>query len=94
MLLSASGTASQIVLDTLGTRLNMGFDVFTGASVVIGYSAPAPTINLDVVGPNGSVDFPFIPNLTTLLGLPIWAAGLTITPQATAGRFTDPIRFQ
>ena len=68
--------------------------MLTDASIAVGFSGPIPTVNLDLVGANGSVTFPFLPNLTQLIGLPVWAVGLTITPQATAGRFTDPIRFQ
>lgn len=94
LLFSLSGTATQIPIDSLGTNLNIGFDVLTDASIAVGFSGPIPTVNLDLVGANGGVTFPFLPNLTQLIGLPVWAVGLTITPQATAGRFTDPIRFQ
>jgi hypothetical protein len=93
VLLSFVGPGQQIVLDNLGSNINMGFDPFTDASVNIAFAGPAPTINLASVGANGAVDFPFFPNVTNLLGLPIWGAGLTITPQGLAGRFTDPIRF-
>jgi hypothetical protein len=93
VLISASGTASQTVVDTTGTNINMGFDVFTSASATIALSSPAPNLNSAPVGTNGSVALPFLPNVTALLGLPIWAAGLTITPAGFAGRFTDPIRF-
>ncbi len=94
MLISASGTSSQIVLDTIGTNINMGYDVFTEASVTIGFSGPAPQLNADLVGASGGVALPIIPNVTQLLGLPIWASVLTIKPTVTAGSFTDPIRFQ
>lgn len=95
VLISASGTGSQIVLDAFGGILNMGYDVFTEASIVIATSAPSPNLNQAPVGANGSVAFPVIPNVTQLLGLPIWAAALTIAPNTvTASRFTDPIRFQ
>jgi hypothetical protein len=94
MLLSASGTGSQIVLDNLGTNINIGFDVFTEASVLIGLTGAYPTLNSDLIGTAGSANYPFVPNVTQLIGLPIWAAGLSITPANTAGRFTDPIRFQ
>lgn len=93
VLLSFTGPGAQIVLDNLGSNINMGFDAFTDASISVAFSGPAPTINLAPVGANGSVDFPFFPNVTNLIGLPIWGAALTITPQGTAGRFTDPIRF-
>jgi hypothetical protein len=93
VLLSFAGPGTQIVLDSLGSNINMGFDAFTDASINIAFAGPAPTINLAPVGANGAVDFPFFPNVTNLIGLPIWGAALTITPQGAAGRFTDPIRF-
>jgi hypothetical protein len=94
LLLSASGTGSQIVLDAFGSNVNLGFDVFTEASVLIGLTGAYPTLNSDLVGATGSANYPFVPNVTQLIGLPIWAAGLSITIANTAGRFTDPIRFQ
>jgi hypothetical protein len=94
VLISASGTGSQTVLDPVGGSLNLAFDVFTDASVVIAFSAPSPNLNQAPVGATGSVQFPLIPNVTALFGLPIWAAAMTIPPGAAAvGHFTDPIRF-
>lgn len=95
VLVSASGTGSQSVLDTVGGNLNLAFDVFTEASVIIATSAPSPNLNQAPVGANGAVQFPLLPNVTQLLGLPIWAAAVTIAPgTSVASRFTDPIRFQ
>ena len=93
VVLSLTGPLGTLALDALGTSLNIGYDVFTEASFGIAI-ASSPAINSDAVGASGSVQFPFFPNVTQLLGLPLWGIGFTATSVGAPGRFTDPILFQ
>lgn len=92
VVLSFTGPQGTIALDNLGTTLNVGFDAFTEASIVVAASA-FPSVNRDSVGANGSVQFPFFPNVTQLLGLPLWGVAFTASG-ILPGKFTDPILFQ
>jgi len=95
VVISGAGTAVPWVLDNLGFSLNLTYDFWTGAAIGGAFALPPgpPNLNLGIVDPTGSVDFGSIPNITQLLGLPFWAAALTIGPAGFTD-FTDPIRFQ
>ncbi|MCA8952521.1 MAG: exo-alpha-sialidase [Planctomycetes bacterium] len=92
--LSGTGTATPWNLNTLGFSLNLSFDFWTNASIGGAFSGPPGpgNLNLNVLGANGTVDFALIPNPTALIGLPFWAAAVTIE-QSGLGKFTDPVRF-
>lgn len=95
VLLSGTGTSSPYRFDNLGFSLNLTPDFWTTASISLAASAPIGplSINLKVVDPTGSAQFPLIPNVSTLFGLPFWAAGITYDPVTGFDEFTDPIRF-
>ncbi|MFN3241209.1 MAG: hypothetical protein ACE37K_06810 [Planctomycetota bacterium] len=90
---SLSSAPNTIPLDTLGTTLNIGYDPLTEASVIIATQS-LPSVNRDLVGANGSVNFPLIPNVGQLLGLPVYAIGATVDNNGGVGPFTDPILMQ
>jgi ATP-dependent protease HslVU (ClpYQ) peptidase subunit len=94
VLASGSGTQTPWALDNLGFSVNLTFDFWTGASLsAFGTPAGPGNLTLGITDPYGTVQFAAIPNVTQLLGLPIWAAAITIGP-AGLREFTDPIRFQ
>ncbi|MFM1872141.1 MAG: hypothetical protein RL398_1563 [Planctomycetota bacterium] len=95
VLISGSGT-NPTSLNLDGFTMNFQFDFWTQAAIGGAFALPPgfPNLNLDVVGANGAVDFPGIPNVAQLVGLPFWAAALTISPVRGFSQFTDPIRFQ
>ncbi len=95
VVLSGTGTAATM-LDPNGFTMNLAFDFWTYAAIGGGMALPPgpPNLNLAIVSPNGDAAFPNIPNVTQLLGLPFWAAALTIDGTPAFGKFTDPIRFQ
>lgn len=96
VLVSGTGTAVPAALDALGFSMNLSFDLWTTAAIGGGLALPPgpPNLNLNLVSANGDADFPGIPNVTQLVGLPFWAAALTISPVRGLSRFTDAIRFQ
>lgn len=95
VLISGSGT-NPTPLNANGFTMNFTFDFWTQAAIGGAFALPPgfPNLNLDVVGANGAVDFQGIPNVAQLVGLPFWAAALTISPTRGFAQFTDPIRFQ
>lgn len=95
VLISGTGTG-MTMLDATGFTMNLAFDFWTQAAIGGAFALPpgAPNLNLALVGSNGAVAFPAIPNIRQLVGLPFWAAALTISPATGFGQFTDPIRFQ
>jgi hypothetical protein len=95
VVISGTGTATPWVLDNLGFSVNVTYDFWTGAAIGGAFALPPgpPNLNLGVTDGTGAYQFAAIPNLTQFLGLPFWAAALTIGP-GTFREFTDPIRFQ
>ena len=93
-MLSGTGTAQPTALTPLGFSMNFTFDFWTTATIGGGLSLPPgpPNLNLELVSAQGDANFPAIPNVSQLLGLPFWAAALTINPVSGFARFTDPIR--
>ena len=83
------------MLDGLGFSVNLSYDFWTGAAIGGAFALPPgpPNLNLGVTDGTGAYQFAAIPNLTQFLGLPFWAAALTIGPGGFR-EFTDPIRFQ
>ena len=79
----------------MGFSLNLTYDFWTGAAIGGAFSLPPgpPNLNLGIIDATGAVQFAGIPNITQLLGLPFWAAALTIGSGGFE-KFTDPIRFQ
>lgn len=94
LVLSLSTSPSKLPIDTLGNTLAIGYDILTAASVTIADQS-LPSLNRDVVGSNGSVQFPSFPNPVSLIGIPCYGVGFTVDlPTITVGAFTDPILFQ
>ncbi len=93
-LLSGTGTAMPTALTPLGFSMNFTFDFWTTATIGGGLALPPgpPNLNLELVTAQGDANFPSIPNVSQLLGLPFWAAVLTINPVTGFSKFTDPIR--
>lgn len=94
VLLSVTGTSAPLALNNLGLSLNLTFDFMTSASISLAANTPMGpgNFNLKVVGPNGDASFPLIPNLSTLFGIPFYAAATTFGPATGFRQFTDPIR--
>ncbi|MCK5942606.1 MAG: exo-alpha-sialidase, partial [Planctomycetes bacterium] len=90
---SLSSAPNSIALDAVGTTLQIGYDPLTQASVILA-TQTFPSANLDLVGPGGAVDFPLIPNVGQLLGLPVYAIGATVSNSGVTGPYTDPILMQ
>lgn len=95
VLISGTGTSAALAFDNLGFSLNLTYDFWTGAAIGGAFSLPPgpPNLNLGIIDATGAVQFAGIPNITQLLGLPFWAAALTIGSGGFE-KFTDPIRFQ
>lgn len=95
VLVSGTGTATPTVFNNLGFSLNLTYDFWTGAAIGGAFALPPgpPNLNLGITSATGAVQFGQIPNLTQLVGLPFWAAAVTIGP-AGFRSFTDPIRFR
>jgi hypothetical protein len=87
VLISASGTNTPLVLDSLGLSIALTYDAFTAAALNISALFVAPVTSAREAA------FPALPNLSTLIGVPIDAAGLTFDlAGGTFGVFSDPIR--
>jgi hypothetical protein len=95
VIVSGTGTSTPLAFNSVGFSMNLTYDFWTGASIGGALALPPgpPNISLGYVDATGAVQFGNIPNITQLLGLPFWAAALTISRQGF-GKFTDPIRFQ
>jgi hypothetical protein len=87
-------TANTAQLQGLGLSLNLTFDFMTSASISLAANTPMGpgNFNLKVVGQNGDANFPLIPNLSVLFGIPFYAAATTFGPVTGFHQFTDPIR--
>jgi hypothetical protein len=96
VVLSGTGTATPWVLGNLGLSVNLTYDFWTNVAIGGAFGTPAgpANLNLNFVGANGAAQFGLVPNPTQLLGLPFWAAAVTISPATGLSKFTDPIRFQ
>ena len=87
VLVSMTGQQPPIVLSPFGLSINLAYDLLTATALGI------PSLFVTTVDANGEAAFPAIPNLTTLLGVPVHAAALTIDVAGSRFvSFTDPIR--